>query len=73
MARATQQDEAAVRLLLRKLARLGQVHQVVRDLFYTEAMVQQLAAMLLRLADANPVIQAATFRDTVGLGRKRSI
>jgi selenocysteine-specific elongation factor len=73
LASATEHDEATVRLLLRKLARLGQVHQVVRDLFYTEAMVQQLAAMLLRLADANPVIQAATFRDTVGLGRKRSI
>ncbi|MDB5984149.1 MAG: selenocysteine-specific elongation factor [Pseudomonas sp.] len=73
LARATEHDEATVRLLLRKLARLGQVHQVVRDLFYTEATVQQLAAMLLRLADANPVIQAATFRDTVGIGRKRSI
>jgi selenocysteine-specific elongation factor len=73
LASASGHDEAAVRLLLRKLARLGQVHQVVRDLFYTEAAVRQLAAMLLRLADANPVIHAATFRDTVNLGRKRSI
>jgi selenocysteine-specific elongation factor len=73
LASATRHEEAVVRLLLRKLARLGQVHQVVRDLFYTEAAIQQLAAMLLRLVEVDPVIQAATFRDAVGIGRKRSI
>jgi selenocysteine-specific elongation factor len=66
-------DEAAVRSLLRKMARLGLVHQVVRDLFYTDTMVRRLAAMLLQLAEVNPVIQVAAFRDAVGLGRKRSI
>jgi selenocysteine-specific elongation factor len=66
-------DEAAVRGLLRKMARLGLMHQVVRDLFYTDSMIRRLAAMLLQLADANPVIQVAAFRDAVGLGRKRSI
>jgi selenocysteine-specific elongation factor len=66
-------DEAAVRGLLRKMARLGLMHQVVRDLFYTDSMIRQLAAMLLQLADANPVIQVTAFRDAVGLGRKRSI
>ncbi|MGS0737026.1 selenocysteine-specific translation elongation factor [Pseudomonas sp. GG8] len=73
LANATHHDEAAVRLLLRKLARLGQVHQVVRDLFYTDATVRQLAAMLLQLSADNPVIPAAAFRDAVGIGRKRSI
>lgn len=73
LASVTHHEEAAVRLLLRKLARLGQVHQVVRDLFYTDATVHRLAAMLLRLADDNPIIQAAAFRDAVGIGRKRSI
>jgi selenocysteine-specific elongation factor len=29
--------------------------------------------MLLQLAEHNPVIQVAAFRDAVGLGRKRSI
>ncbi|MGE8064235.1 selenocysteine-specific translation elongation factor [Pseudomonas sp. NPDC089569] len=67
------QDEAAVRSLLRKMARLGLVHQVVRDLFYTDALIRSLAAMLLQLADNDPVIQVAAFRDAVGLGRKRSI
>ncbi|WP_085726339.1 selenocysteine-specific translation elongation factor [Pseudomonas sp. R37(2017)] len=66
-------EEATVRALLLKMARLGLLHQVVRDLFYTDSMIQQLAAMLLQLADANPVIQVAAFRDAVGLGRKRSI
>lgn len=66
-------DEAAVRLLLRKMARLGLLHQVVRDLFYTDAVLRRLAAMLLQLADENPVIEVAAFRDAVGLGRKRSV
>ncbi|VVO74099.1 selenocysteine-specific translation elongation factor [Pseudomonas fluorescens] len=66
-------DEVAVRSLLRKMARLGLAHQVVRDLFYSDATIQRLAAMLLQLADDNPVIQVSAFRDAVGLGRKRSI
>ncbi|WP_448118687.1 selenocysteine-specific translation elongation factor [Pseudomonas serbica] len=66
-------DEATVRLLLRKMARLGLLHQVVRDLFYTDAVIRRLAAMLMQLAEADPVIQVSAFRDAVGLGRKRSI
>lgn len=66
-------DEANVRALLRKMARLGLMHQVVRDLFYPDATIQRLAAMLLQLADDNPVIEVAAFRDALGLGRKRSI
>jgi selenocysteine-specific elongation factor len=66
-------DEVRVRALLRKMARLGLLHQVVRDLFYTDTVLRQLAAMLLQLADDNPVIQVSAFRDAVGLGRKRSI
>jgi selenocysteine-specific elongation factor len=73
LASAIGRDEAAVRLLLRKMARLGRVHQVVRDLFYADATVRQLAAMLVQLVADSPVIQAAAFRDRVGLGRKRSI
>ncbi|MDN3221400.1 selenocysteine-specific translation elongation factor [Pseudomonas nunensis] len=66
-------DEVVVRLLLRKMARLGLLHQVVRDLFYTDAVLRRLAAMLLQLAAKNPVIEVAAFRDAVGLGRKRSV
>ncbi|MEG0862233.1 MAG: selenocysteine-specific translation elongation factor [Pseudomonas sp.] len=73
LARSVAQDEAQVRLLLRKLARLGQVHQVVRDLFYPEATLRQMAAMLLQLASDDPVVQVTAFRDVLGIGRKRSI
>ena len=73
LARSVHSDEASVRALLRKLARLGRVHQVVRDLFYPEPTVRRLAAMLVQLAALEPVIQVAAFRDAVGLGRKRSV
>ncbi|PSS56936.1 selenocysteine-specific translation elongation factor [Pseudomonas sp. BBP2017] len=73
LARSLAQEEAQVRLLLRKLARLGQVHQVVRDLFYPDVTIRQMAAMLLQLASDDPVVQVAAFRDVLGIGRKRSI
>ncbi len=73
LAAVTGRDEAEVRLLLRKLARLGKVHQVVRDLFYTDVTVKQLAAMLLQLGADNETIEAAAFRDALAIGRKRSI
>jgi selenocysteine-specific elongation factor len=73
LATTVAQEEADVRLLLRKLARLGQVHQVVRDLFYPERTIRQMAAMLLQQASDDPVVQVAAFRDVLGIGRKRSI
>ncbi|MCY1491647.1 Selenocysteine-specific elongation factor [compost metagenome] len=66
-------EEAAVRLLLRKLARLGLLHQVVKDLFYPEATIRQLAGEVLQLQDDAGVIAAAAFRDRLGIGRKRGI
>ncbi|MDD1964679.1 selenocysteine-specific translation elongation factor [Pseudomonas putida] len=73
LAAATGHPEADVRLLLRKLARIGQVHQVVRDLFYLESVTAHMVAMLVQLSAVDPVIQAAEFRDRLGIGRKRSI
>ncbi|WP_085695265.1 MULTISPECIES: selenocysteine-specific translation elongation factor [unclassified Pseudomonas] len=73
VAAVTGRDDAAVRLLLRKLARLGLMHQVVRDLFVTDLTLRQMAAVLLRLGEENPQIQVTAFRDALGLGRKRSI
>ena len=67
------QDDAVVRLLLRKLARLGLMHQVVRDLFVSDTVLRQMAAVLLKLAKENPSIQVTTSRDALGLGRKRCI
>lgn len=65
--------EADVRLLLRKLARLGLVHQVVRDLFYPEATLRRMAELLLGQAGDTPIVQVAAFRDMLGIGRKRSV
>ena len=61
--------EDTVRALLRKLARAGQLSQVVHDLFYHPAPLAELARIVADLPDA----QAASFRDATGLGRKRAI
>lgn len=73
LATSQQRDEAQVRLLLRKLARLGLVHQVVRDLFYPEATLRQMADLLLQQAATSPIVQVAAFRDMLGIGRKRTV
>lgn len=65
--------EEQIRQLLRKLARQGVVHQVVRDLFYAEHSVETLAKVFGTLAAAHGRVEVIAFRDAVGLGRKRSI
>jgi selenocysteine-specific elongation factor len=73
LARASGCDEADVRRLLRKLARLGLVQQVVKDLFYPEQTLRRLALAAEQVAERDGTIRAAAFRDRVALGRKRSI
>ncbi|KHJ59432.1 SelB domain-containing protein, partial [Burkholderia glumae] len=74
LAAATGAGEEAVRTLLRKLARRGEVHQVVRDLFYGREAVAELARIIAALAaQGGGSVDAATFRDATGLGRKRAI
>ncbi len=46
--------EEVVRQLLRKLARQGDVFQVVKDLFYTAANMDELARIIKELACATP-------------------
>ena len=67
--------EDGVRQLLRKLTRRGQVFQVVKDLFYSAARMQELAQLVQTLAasHANAEVEARAFRDATGLGRKRAI
>ena len=69
LARAHGMAEDQVRALLRKLARAGQLSQVVTDLFYHPAPLAELAQTIATLPDT----QAASFRDATGLGRKRAI
>lgn len=73
MAKELTIGEDQVRHLLRKLARLGALQQVVKDLFYTEATTRQLASLLMEIEREAGMIRATTFRDRIGLGRKRSI
>ncbi|KAF1023540.1 MAG: Selenocysteine-specific elongation factor [Paracidovorax wautersii] len=66
--------ESQVRQLLRKLARQGELYQVVPDLFYAAPHIEALARIAANLADAAPGgAQAKDFRDATGLGRKRAI
>ncbi|EYC50125.1 translation elongation factor [Hylemonella gracilis str. Niagara R] len=50
LARDFQVGEEVVRQLLRKLARQGALHQVVKDLFYSAERMDELAALIARLA-----------------------
>ncbi|WP_345815340.1 selenocysteine-specific translation elongation factor [Paraburkholderia sp. PREW-6R] len=66
--------EERVRQLMRKLARQGELFQVVRDLFYHADVIRELAALAGNEARKNAgTVAAAPFRDATGLGRKRAI
>jgi selenocysteine-specific elongation factor len=67
--------EAQVRQVLGRMARGGDVYQVVKDLFYHPAVMHELAALARKLAaeEAGGQVTAARFRDLTGLGRKRAI
>ncbi|CAB3752116.1 selenocysteine-specific translation elongation factor [Paraburkholderia solisilvae] len=74
LARAVHRHEDDVRALLRKLARRGDVYQVVRDLFYHRDSMRELARLVAQAAaEQGGVLSAAAFRDATGLGRKRAI
>lgn len=73
LARLESCDEAQIRALLLKLARLGELHQVVRDLFYSEPAIEKLAQCAITLAENNTTLEVVEFRDALGLGRKRCV
>ena len=70
---ATRLPEAQVRSVLARLARMGDVFQVVKDLYYHPRAVRELASLARELAGQGGNIEAAAFRDATGLGRKRAI
>ncbi|WP_168791637.1 selenocysteine-specific translation elongation factor [Paraburkholderia aromaticivorans] len=66
--------EEHVRQLMRKLARQGELFQVVNDLFYHPEAIRELASIAAAEAQKNAgTVAAAPFRDVTGLGRKRAI
>jgi len=66
-------SEPMVRQTLASLARRGEAFQVVKDLYYPLATVERLAAIARECLDGPQGLQAASFRDATGLGRKRAI
>jgi selenocysteine-specific elongation factor len=75
LARDSGESEPLTRTALARLAQRGELHQVVKDLFYPVHTMATLAAIARRVAAASPegVVTAATFRDATQLGRKRAI
>ncbi|CAN5506084.1 selenocysteine-specific translation elongation factor [soil metagenome] len=65
--------EPAMRQTLASLARRGQTFQVVKDLYYPAATIERLAALARDCVAQPDGLQAASFRDATGLGRKRAI
>jgi selenocysteine-specific elongation factor len=73
LASATHEPEEDVRRVLRKQVTQGVLYQVVHDLFYDRQCVEELATLVTTLAKEHGTVEAAQYRDAVGLGRKRTI
>ena len=51
----------------------GAVYPVVRDLYYHRDTLRALAQVLKELVHNGGEVQAAEYRDAIGLGRKRTV
>jgi len=73
LAARVHEPEDRVREVLRKQVTQGGVYQVVRDLFYDRERIAELAEIIGAATREHGGVNAARFRDTLGLGRKRAI
>ena len=73
LARDCGATEPTVRQTLAGLARRGETFQVVKDLYYPLATIERLAELARDCLAQPEGLQAASFRDVTGLGRKRAI
>lgn len=74
LARDTQEGEPLMRTTLARLAQRGELHQVVKDLYYAQTTMATLAAIARQVGTAHGgAVTAAAFRDATQLGRKRAI
>lgn len=74
LARDAGEPEPLMRTTLARMARRGDLHQAVRDLYFAPDAVSRLAAIVRMLAARDGgAVTAARFRDATGLGRKRAI
>ncbi|MCZ2441404.1 MAG: selenocysteine-specific translation elongation factor [Burkholderiales bacterium] len=74
LARDAGESEPLLRTTLARLAQRGELHQVVKDLYYPQAAIARLAGIVRTVAQTNAdEVTAARFRDATQLGRKRAI
>ena len=73
LAAVVREPEQRVREVLLKQVRQGAVYQVVRDLFYDSECIRELARLLYTMIREHDGVNAARYRDAIGLGRKRTI
>jgi selenocysteine-specific elongation factor len=74
LARDGGESEPLVRVTLARLAQRGELHQVVKDLYYPPATMDALGRLAREVAaGAGGEVTAARFRDATQLGRKRAI
>jgi len=73
LAQSLHAAEQEVRSLMLRLTRRGEVFQVVKDLFYSRGAIGRLARIAKDIEDQEGAVRAASFRDRIGVGRKRAI
>ena len=73
LARDCGEPDALMRTTLARLAQQGELHQVVKDLYFSVPQLHHLAALARAIGGAGAPVTAAAFRDATGLGRKRAI
>jgi len=73
LARETGIAETEVRVLLKTVARVGDVALVAQDHFFMTSAVGELADIAASLVQEHGVARAADFRDRIGTGRKLAI
>jgi selenocysteine-specific elongation factor len=70
---ALHEPEERVRQVLLKQVTQGTVYQVVHDLFYDKDEIDELASIIAALSREHGAVDAASCRDAIGIGRKRTI
>ncbi|WP_457445772.1 selenocysteine-specific translation elongation factor [Roseateles sp. P5_E4] len=73
LAKDCAEPEPLMRATLARLARQGELHQVVKDLYCDTATMTRLAGIARAIGAEQGTVTAAAFRDATGLGRKRAI
>jgi len=72
-AAALRAPEATVRATLGALGRRGDVHRVLKDLYFHAQAIERLAAIARERAAEDGEVRAAAFRDAAGIGRNRAV